>query len=237
MATGAPGTNGVWQYGEDDSEATFSALLNKAASTTDTQLGLDRARLTTLEARKLSGLVPVIPSSVVVTGGSGSFNSTTGLITFTGVTGVNARGVFTSNFTNYKVVFNLRETTNNTTALWTRLSLNGTDTTSAYYYQGPDGYVNSGGNANGSTGAWNFNTFLVGYATPSSGSGDIDFMRPQEAAATGYHSRNQALNTTTGALYTRLVQGANTATTQFDGFTLYPNANGITGTMKVYGWN
>lgn len=49
MATGAPGTNGVWQYGEDDSEATFSALLNKAASTTNTQIGLDRARLTTLE--------------------------------------------------------------------------------------------------------------------------------------------------------------------------------------------
>ena len=49
MATGAPGTNGVWQYGEDDSEATFSALLNKVASTTDTQLGLDRGRLNTLE--------------------------------------------------------------------------------------------------------------------------------------------------------------------------------------------
>lgn len=45
MATGAPGTNGVWQYGEDDSEATFSALLNKAASTTDTQLGLIKAAL------------------------------------------------------------------------------------------------------------------------------------------------------------------------------------------------
>lgn len=50
MATGAPGSNGVWVYGEDDSEATFSALLNKAASTTNTQLGLDRARLTALEA-------------------------------------------------------------------------------------------------------------------------------------------------------------------------------------------
>lgn len=49
MATGAPGTNGVWLYGEDDSEATFSALLNKAASTTDTQIGLDRARLAVLE--------------------------------------------------------------------------------------------------------------------------------------------------------------------------------------------
>ena len=29
MATGALDTNGVWLYGEDDSEATFSALLNK----------------------------------------------------------------------------------------------------------------------------------------------------------------------------------------------------------------
>lgn len=54
MATGAPGSNGVWVYGEDDSEATFSDLLNKAASSTNTQLGLDRARLTTLE---LSGRV------------------------------------------------------------------------------------------------------------------------------------------------------------------------------------
>jgi hypothetical protein len=51
MATGSPGTNGVWQYGEDDSEATFSALLNKAASTTDTQIGADRTRLTALEAK------------------------------------------------------------------------------------------------------------------------------------------------------------------------------------------
>lgn len=49
MATGAPGTNGVWQYGEDDSEATFSALLNKVASTTNTQIGADRARLAILE--------------------------------------------------------------------------------------------------------------------------------------------------------------------------------------------
>lgn len=29
MATGALDVNGIWQYGEDDSETTFSALLNK----------------------------------------------------------------------------------------------------------------------------------------------------------------------------------------------------------------
>lgn len=78
MATGAPGTNGVWQYGEDDSEATFSALLNKAAATTNTQIGLDRARLTALEG--VGRIVQVVNAvySTEVTTSSASY-VTTGL--------------------------------------------------------------------------------------------------------------------------------------------------------------
>jgi hypothetical protein len=38
MATGAIDANGIWQYGEDDSEPTFSALLNKLGSSTSTQV-------------------------------------------------------------------------------------------------------------------------------------------------------------------------------------------------------
>lgn len=34
MATGALDANGIWQYGEDDSEATASALLNKLGQST-----------------------------------------------------------------------------------------------------------------------------------------------------------------------------------------------------------
>lgn len=34
MATGALDANGIWIYGEDDSEATFSALLNKLSDST-----------------------------------------------------------------------------------------------------------------------------------------------------------------------------------------------------------
>lgn len=81
MATGAPGTNGVWQYGEDDSEATFSALLNKAAATTNTQIGLDRARLTALEA---SGRV----LKTVSTTKTDTFSTSS--TTFTAVTGLTA---------------------------------------------------------------------------------------------------------------------------------------------------
>jgi hypothetical protein len=104
MATGTPGTNGVWQYGEDDSEATFSALLNKAASTTDTAIGLDRGRLTTLEAKPTAGLIPVAPSSVDKTGGTASANSL-GQVTFAGVSSISLNGVFTSSYTNYRIVF------------------------------------------------------------------------------------------------------------------------------------
>ncbi len=40
MATGALDANGIWQYGEDDSNTTFSALLNRLASSVSTALGL-----------------------------------------------------------------------------------------------------------------------------------------------------------------------------------------------------
>lgn len=38
MATGAPDSNGIWIYGEDDSEATFSALINKLGNSTSTAI-------------------------------------------------------------------------------------------------------------------------------------------------------------------------------------------------------
>ena len=103
MATGAPGTNGVWLYGEDDSEATFSALLNKAGTTVNTQLGLDRTRLTTLEARKITGLVPIKPTSVIYTSGTGAI-STLGTVDFTLCSKIQIVNAFVG-YTNYKIVF------------------------------------------------------------------------------------------------------------------------------------
>lgn len=93
MATGAPGTNGVWLYGEDDSEATFSALLNKAASTTNTQIGLDRARLTALEA---SGRV----LKTVSTTKTDTFSTSS--TSFTALTGLSA--TITPKYTSSKIL-------------------------------------------------------------------------------------------------------------------------------------
>lgn len=45
MATGAPDANGIWIYGEDDSEATFSALLNKLGTSASSALTAKLAAL------------------------------------------------------------------------------------------------------------------------------------------------------------------------------------------------
>jgi len=50
MATGALDTNGIWQYGEDDSNTTFSALLNRLGSSTSTKVG---SISTQISARKI----------------------------------------------------------------------------------------------------------------------------------------------------------------------------------------
>lgn len=78
MATGAPGTQGIWQYGEDDSEATFSALLNKVASTTNTQIGVDRGRISSLE-----GTRPGTSGKPLQFAAGGADSSTSGNVTVT----------------------------------------------------------------------------------------------------------------------------------------------------------
>lgn len=114
MATGAPGTNGVWQYGEDDSEATFSALLNKAASTTDTQIGADRTRLTALE----------LPGRVIqtVTATYSTINSTTSS-TFVS-TGLTA-SITPRSATSKILIISTNNFAANTNGMWITLYRNG----------------------------------------------------------------------------------------------------------------
>lgn len=60
MATGALDANGIWQYGEDDSEPTFSGMLNKLASSTS-------STVTRLE--NFTGMTGTLP---VANGGTGA---------------------------------------------------------------------------------------------------------------------------------------------------------------------
>lgn len=227
MATGSPGPNGVYQYGEDDSEATFSALLNKAAGTTDTQIGLDRARLTALEAKPNSGLVPVSPSSVQRTGGSSSGTTT---ITFSGATSLSLNGVFSSTYKKYRLVLNLTNVAGST-SLQFRYRTSGTDkTTSTYYMIGS--YTRQGA----SPAPYN-NTGDRGYFSEllaqSNGIAIADFTNPQVS------QRTDCLFVANG----NIVQFAHftgsileDSTQSFDGITIY-TSTAISGSVTVYGYN
>lgn len=231
MATGAPGTNGVWQYGEDDSEATFSALLNKAASTTDTQLGLDRARLTTLEARKLSGLVPVVPSSVDKSGGTATAG-TNGTVTFGGVSSLSLNGVFTTSFTNYVIMWDLLGTADMVPNVKMRAS--GTDTTNNYwasrFYQ-IDASI--GGQNNGSNAAWGISPNAV-----KKYFGEMTLFNPKATANTYMHQSSYLLTSDASAasMAQQQAHGAYLSTTSFDGFTIFPSSGTIAGTIRVFGY-
>lgn len=233
MATGAPGTNGVWQYGEDDSEATFSALLNKVASTTDTQIGTDRGRLTTLEARKLSALTPVVPSSVSVASGSGSFNSTTGVITFTGATSISINGCFTSTYKNYKIMMFDSITNTVNSAIKFRLRNSGTDSTGLYYQRG---FTNAGTTLAAYTAS---NITWWDLAAPPFaavwGSFSMDIFAPQIAQRTSANFTSVGYSTDVNAVGGGLLHDAASI---YDGFSIITNsAATFTGKLQIMGYN
>ncbi len=206
MATGAPGTNGVWQYGEDDSETTFSALLNKAASTTDTQLGLDRTRLDALEARSLSGLVLVSSTTVG-----------------TAVSAVTVSGAFSTTYDDYLVTYTDGV---GSTSAYLNLVLGGTAT--GYY----GGLVGQNFNNTASLASDNNATRFTYIGSAQSDGADL-FLTVRSPFLTKKTVVSSNLITgTAGYTY----NGALFNTTSYTAFTIGTSAGTLTGgTIRVYG--
>jgi hypothetical protein len=229
MATGAPGTNGVWQYGEDDSEATFSALLNKAASTTDTAIGLDRGRLTTLEARELSGLVKVAPTSVTLSGGSASIASS-GTVTVTGpTTYISLNTIFTANYDHYRIILDLTATSG-ATEFRARLRSNTTDFAgNSYAYN----FQNVNTSAYGASYATTDTSFQIARSNGANGNRiTMDVTAPRLTKYTNITAHGN------DGLFANLQTGALTTTTSYNGITfLTGGATTITSAIvHVYGY-
>jgi hypothetical protein len=228
MATGAPGTNGVWQYGEDDSEATFSALLNKAASTTDSAIGLDRGRLTTLEARRIAGLVPIIPTSVSSNAGTSSFSSTTGEISFNNCTSVNVNGIFSSTFNNYRILVDV-QSTNQACEFFANLKNAGGTLSSGHIWRL---VAVTGGSVSGQS-ATNQPGFNVGRSQGASGAFFV-FDITNAGNTRIKKLTSQRMDTD----FLGFLGGFNTSSTAYTDITVTANGSlAYDGKMKVYGYN
>ena len=178
----------------------------------------------------VSGLVPITPTSVAVGSGTGS-SSGNGLVTFAGVSSVSLNGVFSSTYNSYRIVF--VPTTASTTGInvTCRLRAAGTDnsTASSYLTQSIYGTSTSALASQDIQAQW---YIIDSYNTTS---------QAQAAATIEMYKPNQAVVTTqiTNMYFNGLSAqraGYQTATTQFDGFSIIPSTGTIGGTISVYGY-
>lgn len=181
----------------------------------------------------ITALTPVIPTSVTVTGGTGTFSTSTGTVTATGVNDVMLNGVFTSKYNAYRVLFQGSATTNS--FLKAKFSTGGTVNSSANYASS----VTRNSYAAGTFGTYGFGTadtyFTIGDIVPTSPNVSstliMDIGSPFTAAYTSMTSHSARED------YFFVFGGNYKATTSFDGIWFAPSTTPMTVTITVYGYN
>ena len=170
------------------------------------------------------GLVQIVPTSVAVTGGSGSVDAN-GAVTFSGVSTISVNGCFNSTYQNYKILIDL-PTVTGTVNLRLRAS-NADNTTSNYKYA-----------LSGAT------TFVTATAYAFTSSADASWSYLSEAAPTAItmdiSDPNLAQRTFGNGLITQSDRARNYGgifndNAVFDGFSLLVGTS-MTGTIRVYGY-
>ena len=231
MATGAYDANGIWQYGEGDNIALFSDLLNKSAASVSSAFTADRARLATLEANNVSGLTPMIPSSVVVATGTAT-SSTLGLVSFTGASAISLNDVFTTSYKNYKILIKI-ESASAVCGVYLRLRVGGADNSTANY-QNIKINADSAG--------------VVSVSASTTTVGDIGATTTTSGNSTAIEVLDAypAIPTRMNYTYTGGISGGSItshggtkfgASTSFTGVTIYPSTGNFTGYLQVLGYN
>jgi hypothetical protein len=175
------------------------------------------------------GLVPIIPTSVTTVSGSASINSTTGLITFTGITTLHVNDVFSSNYNHYKILHVSSGATVNTEVNM-QMRVSGTNYTTSnqrshgIYYQSSGGVTIAGGTARPN--------LLLGWtegAANSMNSHSVEVFNPFNTTRTTYIS-------TTTSYVSAVLQGGVPTDSSYTGFSLTITGT-HSGTVKVYGYN
>jgi hypothetical protein len=145
---------------------------------------------------------------------------------FSASSAVNVNDCFSATYKNYLVLIQYTMSGNHDTN-W-RFRTGGTDNTASnYQYHGA--YFAAGDSANTALGTVNDDKMSIGNGINTGATYTVYIHSPFESAITGY----EALNGTGGRL--KIMGGQVNNTTSFDGFSIIPSSNDITGTLRVYG--
>ena len=182
------------------------------------------------------GLTPAIPTSIQNSGGSASYDSTTGEVTFTGVSSVSLNGVFSSAYKNYRLVATNLNSASGYVSLVIRLRSAGTDNSANNYYQYWTMKRLSGAFQD-NTGGPSTSYTLVGFDNNTSYSwnyqGEIN--APFATRNTTVSGQGFGADATSTYMLNSTVLHA--VTSSFDGITFSPSGSTMSGTIKIYGYN
>jgi hypothetical protein len=184
---------------------------------------------------RVDGLVPVQPTSVAVAGGTATANAL-GLVSFTTATSISLNGVFTSAYNSYRMLIRV-PTTSTLGTLNFRFRNAGTDNTTSNYVQtwllnrstGAT-QTNNGTNTQGAILSW------AGAETNAAVMWIGDVMNPAVVGRKNLFGKGALSDPTSFAIVDSSVM-FQLNTLSFDGFTIYPTAGNITGTVQILGYN
>ena len=174
------------------------------------------------------GLVSMTPTSIAHSGTSASINADGG-VDFTAVTELSLNGVFTSEIDNYLIVISAYTSVDERTMRF-RLRASGSDASGSDYTKQQlraDASSATGARTTGAT-----EGDLGNYDTATSGD-TVHLYGPALAQPTAV--RNINVDSDNGA---EILDRATThsLSTSYDGITIYPTANAITGNIHVFGY-
>jgi len=187
-------------------------------------------RVTTLETYP-SGLVPVVPSSIATASGSASY-TTSGVVTFSGTSSISLNNVFTSTYSNYRIVISQFS---NSTAAQNRFAWRtGGANVAASGYEQAGYYTHASATAMAVYNLAAGGTYCALFdGTTTNSEAAFDVFGPQlntmpriSGVSFGY--------TASSAVFT--IGAVRTTTGYFDGFSIYPTTGTISGTIQVYGY-
>lgn len=182
------------------------------------------------------GLVPIVPPTVAVSGGTATANSL-GTVTFNSVTSIRLDGVFTSAYRNYRIVINWGKTTASDN-FFCQFTANGASMGASARYLA----VNNNGTV-GSSSSAGVNFYHIGLITSNVPASFINFASIEvanPASSTDWTQiTSNAWSSNNVSWESRFLGGGSDTTTAYDGIRFYAATNTpvFSGVVTVYGYN
>lgn len=178
-------------------------------------------------AKRLTGLNPIIPVSVV-----GGTVSSGGMVTFSASGSVSLNGVFSSLFENYLLYINTTAKSAGSNIALRLRSAGADDSTNNYSIQRT--YSTSTTTTSGYTTS---TSAELEAGTQAVSSIKADIISPAVAFATRIIASGSSSSTNGATIYNHSLGGFHNVATSFDSCTLFPTSGTITGTARLYGYN